>query len=62
MPDRLTDALFDAIHAAAELKRIDYWDEKGFDFDVGKLATLFLAPDGADPRHGPEALTYQSPR
>jgi len=56
VPDWLTDAVFDAIHAAASFKRISYFGDD--DFDAEGLATLFLASRDLSLRSGPDALAH----
>jgi hypothetical protein len=58
IPDYLTNAVMDAISAAAQLKQINYWNEDGGDFDMDGLATLFLASQDVDLRHGPDAIAF----
>jgi hypothetical protein len=59
VPDFLTDAIFDAIHAASALKSINYWSEEGGDFDLEQMAVLFLASSDVDLRHGPDAIAFR---
>jgi hypothetical protein len=56
LPDWLTDAVMDAISAASQLKRVEYFGET--DFDLEGLATLFLATRDLSFRYGTDAVAF----
>lgn len=56
VPDFLTDAIFDAISFAAQVKGVEYFGET--DFDLDGLASLFFVTRNFDLRHSPEGVAY----
>jgi hypothetical protein len=55
-PDFITDAVMDALDAAAEFKGIAHFGET--DFDMDGLAMLLFATRSFDLRHSPEGLAF----